>query len=299
MENNTAKHFALQLGSLISLYLSLSFLIVLLFGIINVLYPDAVEGYWGIESATNNIRLGIAIVLVFFPTYLVLTRLVNTERRHEVTSAYLVLTKWLIYLSLLVGGGVLLGDLVTVIMAFLDGELTQRFIFKATTVVVVVGVAFYYYLQDARGYWLKDEKTSIYFGVGSTIVVLISLIYGFMHIETPTIVREMKLDQTQLSDLQQIQNKIEEALLLSSSALPATLAEVYNGFPVPMAPEKRDAYTYEVTTKGFNLCATFSADSPESVEVMFKDPYMPTTPIKNANSWSYKEGRYCFERIVN
>lgn len=298
MENNTAKHFALQLGSLISLYLSLSFLIVLLFGIINVLFPDAIEGYWQIESATDNIRLGIAMVIVFFPTYVVLTRLVNNARRHEATSTYLVLTKWLIYLSLLIGGGVLLGDLVAVIMAFLDGELTQRFILKATTVLIVVGAAFYYYLQDARGVWLKNEKYSIYFGVVTTIVVLGSLIYGFGHIETPAAVREMRLDQTQLSDLQQIQYKIEGALVLSSSTVPASLEEAFAGFTIPEAPEEREPYTYEVTDRGFNLCATFFMNSPESVEVMFKDSYLPTAPILNANNWSYKAGRYCFERVV-
>ncbi|MEN9922388.1 MAG: hypothetical protein RL097_665, partial [Candidatus Parcubacteria bacterium] len=39
MENHTAKHFVLQLGSLASLYLSLSFLLVLLFGVINLIFP--------------------------------------------------------------------------------------------------------------------------------------------------------------------------------------------------------------------------------------------------------------------
>ncbi len=300
MENHTAKHFVLQLGSLISLYLSLSFLIVLLFGIINVLFPDATENYWAIESATSSIRLGIAMIVVFFPTYIVFTRLVNTARRHEGTSAYLVLTKWLIYLSLLVGGGVLLGDLVAVIMAFLDGELTQRFILKATSVLIIVGAAFFYYLQDARGVWLKEEKGSIYFGVGAAFVVLMSVVYGFMHIETPTTVREMKLDQTQLTDLQQIQYRVIESITfsISSSTIPSTLKEVYGDFLVPTAPEDRPAYNYEVTAEGFNLCATFSADSPDSVNLMFVDPYMETRAIKNGDNWSYKEGRYCFERVL-
>ena len=298
MENNTAKQFALQLGSLISLYLSVSFLVVLLFGVINVLLPDAAEGYWEIESATSSIRLGIAMVVVFFPTYLILTRFVNDARRNEAGSAYLGLTKWLIYLSLLVGGGVLLSDLVAVIMAFLDGELTQRFILKATIVLIVVGAAFFYYLQDARGVWLKEEKGSIYFGVGAAFVVLMSVVYGFMQIETPSAVRELKLDETQLSDLKQIQYKIEESLTLSSSSLPATLEKAYGEFPVPTAPEDRPAYSYEVTNNGFNLCATFSTNSPESVNLMFKDPYLPTTSIINASNWSYKKGRYCFERVL-
>jgi uncharacterized protein YacL len=157
MENTTPKHFVLQLGSLISLYISLGFLLGLLFGIINLKFPDATEGYWALESASSAVRLGIAMVIVFFPTYLILTRLVNKLRRQEKNGSYLNLTKWLVYLSLLVGGGVLLGDLVAVIMTFLEGEITQRFIFKALAVLVVVGLAFHYYILDARGFWLAQN----------------------------------------------------------------------------------------------------------------------------------------------
>ncbi len=296
MENHTAKHFVLQLGSLISLYLSLSFLIVLLFGIINVLFPDAAEGYWAIESATTNIRLGIAMVTVFFPTYLVLTRLVNTARRSEATSAYLILTKWLIYLSLLVGGGVLLGDLVAVIMAFLDGELTQRFILKAVTVLVIVGAAFYYYLQDARGYWLKEEKKSIYFGAGAALIALVSVIYGFTHIETPAAVREMKLDEKQITDLQDIQSRILNYYDLNA-ALPATLADLPETTPLPEAPEDRDAYTYSLTSKGFELCATFSY--PTTGDQYTYPSYVDEKAlIKNTEDWRHTDGEFCFERVV-
>ncbi len=302
MENNTAKHFVLQSGSLITLYLSVSLLLVLLFNIINLVYPDATEYYYAIESSSQSVRLGIAMLIVFFPTYILLTRKVNVFRRAETDHAYLGLTKWLMYLSLLVGGGVLLGDLVAIILAFLNGELTTRFILKAVVLLVVVGAAFYYYLQDARGYWLTRESASKLFGMGISVVVLASLVTGFFYTETPSQVREMRLDETQIYDLQQIQYKIQENLQfsISSTSLPDTLEEAYGEFPVPQAPEDREAYTYEVTAEGFNLCATFSRDSAESAdEFMYKPVYDPSMPIKNGENWSYKQGRYCFERIVN
>ncbi len=186
MENHTARHFVLQLGSLASLYLSLSFLLVLIFGVINLAFPDATNGYWEIESAHQGVRIGFAMVIVFFPTYLILTRTVNKLRRTETSGAYLSLTKWLVYLSLLVGGGVLLGDLVTVIMTFLEGEITQRFILKAAAVFVVIGAAFHYYILDARGFWLKNEAKSVQFAYGAIAVVIASLAYGFTSIEAPT-----------------------------------------------------------------------------------------------------------------
>src|SRR3989338_2309301 len=299
MENNTAKHFVLQLGSIISLYLSAAFLITLLFSVINLNFPDTLESYWEIESSSSSVRLSIAMLLVFFPTYLVLTRRVNMLRRQETNSTYLGLTKWLMYLSLLVGGGIILGDLVAIILAFLEGELTMRFILKALVLLLVVGSAFYYYLQDARGYWLSKEKESKYFGAAMAIVVLASIVAGFFYIETPAAVREMRLDETQINDLRNIQWQIEEALRISSSTVPASLEAVYNDFPIPEAPEDRPAYTYEVTEQGFNLCATFSRDSSETTdEFMYKPTYDSNQLIKNAENWMYKEGRYCFERVV-
>jgi len=297
MENNTAKHFVLQLGSIITLYLSVSFLLVLLFSIINLSIPDATEGYRALESSSSSVRLGIAMLVVFFPTYLILTRRVNVMRRNEKEGAYLGITKWLMYLSLLVGGGVILGDLVAIILAFLNGELTMRFILKALVLLVVVGTAFFYYLQDARGFWLTRESASKLFGAGVAVLVLASLVTGFFYTETPSQVREMKLDETQIQDLQQIQWRIDEALRMSSTT-PTTLEDVYGQFPIPAAPEDREAYSYEVTDKGFILCATFSRDSMQGDEFMYRPMYEPGMLIKNADNWQYKKGRYCFERVV-
>jgi hypothetical protein len=299
MENNTAKHFVLQLGSLITLYLSISFLVVLLFSIINIIYPDVTEYYYQTESASYSIRLGIAMLLVFFPAYLYLTRKVNIARRAEEKSEYLGLTKWLMYLSLLVGGGVLLGDFVAIILGFLNGELTTRFILKAIVLMVVVGIAFYYYFNDARGYWLKRERESIYFAFGMTTIVAASIIAGFIYTDSPREVREMRLDTTQVDELRQIQWKIEGSLNVSSTTLPSTLGELYKDETVPSAPEGREDYSYEITDDGFKLCATFSRNSYDFDRGMEYKPYQdPTSPIVNSENWTYKEGRYCFERVV-
>lgn len=297
MENNTAKHFVLQLGSVITLYLTISFLIVLLFSIINLVIPDAIEGYWQIESNSSSVRLGIAMLIVFFPTYLILTRQINVIRRREDNSTYLGLTKWLMYLSLLVGGGVILGDLVAVILAFLEGELTTRFILKAAVLLLVVGGAFYYYLQDVRGYWLSREQASKSYAFVMTIVVLASVITGFFYSETPSQIREMRLDEEQVGSLREIQWKIQEHLAINgTSSLPTTLDEIYTDFPVPAAPEDREPYTYERTNSGFKLCATFFADA--KIDPNMTGYQDPANPIKNAENWNYKQGRYCFDRII-
>jgi hypothetical protein len=283
---------------LIALYLSASFLLTLVFGLINISYPSPTDSYWEIESATESIRIGIAMLIVFFPTYLVLTRLMNRFRRVEAGALYQNITKWLIYLSLLIGGLVLLGTLVTTIYTFLNGDLTTRFLLKAAAVLGVVGMAFHYYVLDARGYWVKDESKSIMYGIGASLVVFLAIAYGITNIETPTVVREMKLDETQVNDLRNIQWQLEGFMNMSSSTLPESLDSLYaeTGGVLPEAPEGREAYSYEVTDRGFKLCATFSRDS---IPNEFTDTYVdPMAKIKNPENWNYKEGRHCFERVV-
>ncbi len=291
MENNTAKHFVLQLGSLGSLYLTLAFLLVLLFGLINIIIPDAADNSWDIEGAQSMVRIGIAMVIVFFPTYLILTRSVNKLRRKETNGKYLSLTKWLIYLSLLVGGLVLLIDLVTVIMTFLEGEISERFVLKALAMLVVIGFAFFYYIKDAKGYWLKNEKQSVLFGAVTSAIVVAAVIAGGFNIDAPTEVREQKIDTLVVGDLQDMQWRIED-YYRQNDALPTDLDELYGDFDIPEAPEDRDEYVFTVTGENtYELCGEFHEDSRDSDF---------TRPVFEKNyNWSYKAGNWCFEREID
>lgn len=295
---NTAKNFALQLGSLVALYVSIGSLLALLFAIITISYPDSSEQYYVAENASSQIRFSIATLIVFFPTYLVLTRLVNKIRRTE-HGTYLTLTKWLIYLSLLVGGAVLLGDFVAVINTFLNGELTTRFFLKVLSILVVVGSAFSYYLLDARGYWQKNEKQSIQYGAVAAIIVVAILVLGFFNTETPTEVREKRADEKQLSDLGDMQWRIEEYYRINE-VLPGTLEQVYAGLSIPTAPEGRANYEYRVNIGGkFELCAEFKTESTNTEYLSIARPIMEPGVIKNPNNWDHPAGKHCFERVVS
>ncbi len=293
MDNSNAKHFALQLGSLISLYVSIGALIQLLFGIITVQFPDELNGYWEISSASGSMRLAIALLVVFFPTYLALTRVINVARRAG--AIYLPITKWLIYLSLVIGGAVLLGDFVSVIYNFLNGELTIRFLLKALTVLVVVGSAFTYYVYDARGYWQTNETKSKQYAFGGIILVLVSIVFGYMNIENPAEVRERAADMRQISDLSMIQSSVLNSYVIAN-ALPTSLDEL----PLtPTAPEGRSEYTYElVTPTSFKLCAEFEyASTPE--EYPHNTYYDRGMMLKNPDDWTHEAGEWCFTRVVS
>ncbi len=296
MEQNNAKHFALQLGALITLFVSVGSLISLLFGVITLTFPDPANGSWEGTGAIDAIRWGMALLVVFFPAYVALTRMVNTGRRSSGVP-YLGVTKWLIYLALVIGGMTLLGDFVAVIYNFLNGELTTRFLLKALTMLVVVGLPFAYYLYDTRGYWLTHEARSKQYGMLVGIVILVSVVIGYTFIETPSEVRAMRLDEEQITDLSTIQSFVENVYSVSNT-LPESLDELSTRMTVPEAPEGRPAYTYTKTGDlTFELCATFEKPSRPSD---FATPAWPSeVGIKNPYDWNHKEGKTCFPRVMN
>ncbi len=290
MNKNTPKHFVIQFGAIIALYASVTALIMLLYAIINLQFPDASYNYEG-ESARSTIRGAMAILIVFFPTYLVLTRFSNQNRRLESNGEYLGITRWLVYFTLLIAVGVMLADLVTLINYFLNGEITTRFLYKVFALLFVVGGVFHYYFLDVRGYFMNRIDSSMYFAFGAIALVVASLGYGYQYIETPSEVREARLDQVQVGDLQSMQSYIENYYLMNQT-LPDTLEIAYGELPIPVAPESRNAYTYTVAgPQAYQLCATFAAPSSNLGESY------AIAPEKNYD-WTHQAGLWCFKRTV-
>lgn len=298
MNTHTAKHFVLQLGSLITLYLSLAFFLVLSFGLINLLFPDGLENLWQIESAASSIRFGFAMVIVFLPTYLTLTHYVNKQRRVSDNQDYAGLTKFLIYLSLLVAGLVLLGNLVAVIVWFLEGELTSRFLLKSLIVLVTIGGAVFYYIKDVQGYWLANEKQSLAYAATATVLILSVLVVAVIHIPNPTTVREMKADSEMVSALQNIMWQVQD-YHNENGKLPTTIDDTYGEFDrLPNTVDLAD-YTYSVESETeYQLCTTFNHDSNE-----LDNQYRSLSQAEDAaywknNTWDFRAGAWCFEREV-
>lgn len=292
-----AKSFIMQLASLVTLFVSLPAAVTLIFGIINLQFPDAADMYGEVASAQDTIRYSIAVLAIFFPAYLVLTRLVNKARRGE-GELYHKLTKWVIYIALLVGGVVMLTDLAVVVYTFLGGEMTTRFILKALALLVVIGAAFYYYALDAKDHWQKRERLSISIGGGAFLVVLVLIGIGIAKIDTPAKARAINLDKQQITDLEEIQWRVE-AYYQQNQSFPANFETLYTDFPAPTAPEEREAYSYRVTgAKSYELCATFAEATPEEERNQPKT-YSPGEEAYYQNqNWEHLAGRKCFERTI-
>lgn len=191
---------------------------------------------------------------------------------------------------------ILLGDFVSVVYNYLNGELTTRFLFKAFVLGLVLTCALYYYLKDAQGYWTLHERASKLYGVGVATLVVSALAFAFAYGDSPTKVREMRLDETQISNLSDMQWRIEDHYNVKNE-LPKTVEEIYKqtGISKPEAPKGREGYVYEIVDEDtYKLCATFAHPSLPS-EFMQPAYSGLTNPYSN---WDHGEGKTCFERTV-
>ena len=136
----TAKDFFLHLGAIAGLYATAIALVNLLFTVIDNAYPAVIEyNYY----SSSSISLPVATLIIIFPIFILLSRLVYKTYELEPDKKQLGIRRWLTYITLFVAGIILASDLVTVLYKFLDGQdLTTAFIFKALVVFVLTGAIF-------------------------------------------------------------------------------------------------------------------------------------------------------------
>ncbi|MCI0619789.1 DUF5671 domain-containing protein [Candidatus Wolfebacteria bacterium] len=294
----TPKDFFLYLGMVVTLYVSAVSLITLWFEYINRLLPSVVDTY--VDPYSGAIRWSMAMLIIIFPLFIVLTRMVNQSVRREPAKKELWIRRWLIYLTLFIAGATVAVDLVALVNTFLGGEITGRFAAKVFVVFVVALSVFGYYLLSIRGYWDTREATSKLFGWVVGVVALGSIIGGFFIIGSPATQRALRLDQERVYNLQNIQWQIVD-YWQSKETLPAELAlleDSIRGFRVPADPETGGPYRYAVTGMySFELCATFvraSAETPKGVP--------STLPYRDGGldeNWEHDAGETCFTRTID
>lgn len=100
--------------------------------------------------SSSRIRWSMAVLIVTLPTYLSLAVRERSKLTADPALYRSAIRKWLTYITLLISASVLLGDLIAVIYAFLNGDFTLQFFLKAAAVAVIAGGIFAFYLRDIR-----------------------------------------------------------------------------------------------------------------------------------------------------
>jgi hypothetical protein len=294
----SAGDFLLNIGAIIFLYTIVSCLLNLIFTVIEKAYPKIVSGYDYYSGYSPSISWPVSMLIVLFPVFIVVMCFLEKSYHKDPEKRDLAVHKWLTYITLATGGVVLMGDLITVLYYFIDGqELTAGFLAKVFSVLVITSVVFLYYLADARN-TLTPSKKKLWLGV-STIVVVGSVVWGFSVLGSPRTQQLFKYDQQKVSDLQNINSQVAN-FYSSNGLLPKTVEETYNGnYYVPkIDPQSQKPYQYQkMTDITYQLCAEFNKASNDKMSPasLYVDLYYGGT----STSWTHPAGHYCFTETIN
>jgi hypothetical protein len=296
-QKTSAKDFFLNLGAIVALYTTVVALLNLLFTVINAAFPQITQYYY---ASSSSISFSTATLIIFFPIYILLSWLLEKSYDAEPEKKHLGVRRWLTYITLFVAGLTLAGDLVTVLYYFLDGqELTTGFLLKVLSVLVVAGLVFLYYISDVRKNLTTHEKRS--WVVLSLLIILASIIWGFIVLGSPWTQQQIKYDQQKVSDLQNM-NYLVQDFYQTQGSLPNSISDLgcvqsSNNPGTCMDKQTNKPYEYVLigqSAKAYQLCATFNKDSQTTGVGMNPNYYYG--PI-NA-SWDHPAGHYCFSETI-
>ncbi len=283
-----------HLLTFVALYTTFISLCILFFNYINILFPDAAtQTYPGDTTGMlSSIRWSIAAVIVAFPLFLWISRILVKEMQKHAEKAVSGVRRWLTYLTLFVTAAALMGDVITLVFYLLNGELSVRFVLKVLVVLILAGMTFAYYFLALRTDPKLAKAMNLHksFGIGSIVIVLIAIIWGFILTGSPMTQRERQFDDRRVEDLRAIKSEIfnfvYEGKPVSAALvkpLPKTLEDVaasaiYQKLNL-QDPENSSPYVYTVIDRThYELCATFTYARSQTYDIF----------------WNHEAGNHCF-----
>ncbi|GGE58876.1 DUF5671 domain-containing protein [Actibacterium pelagium] len=132
----------------VSLAVTAVHLVILGFELADNWIPDPAHTYGYYSRST--VRWSISALIVFFPMFLWLNNLIGKAVKKDEGKRRSGVRKWITYLTLFCATLTLLSDLIVVIHAYLNGDLTARFFVKSTIVAVVAGLIFLYFRGEMK-----------------------------------------------------------------------------------------------------------------------------------------------------
>jgi Domain of unknown function (DUF5671) len=320
----------LYLGIGISLVVSITNLLQVIFAAIDRKFFDILSSQNYIDMTYSDVRFAIASLIIMFPIYVWLSWYVAKDIEKFFYKQDLTVRKALIYCTLFVTVLSLIGTLVSVVYTYLGGELSLRFGLKATSVFGIAAATFGYYVYSLKRDYAKKSFVPAVVTLLVTVVVLASVVWSISIIGTPQEMRAKKIDSAKLSDLSSIQQEIFNRFQVTDK-LPLTLSELNNafqGYSVPKDPVTMEGYEYKVVSQPtfrmnydtkkkemvteavFEMCATFNTVRLESGmiappikggTVMADSMYSVANYYYDGDQspyWNHQAETTCFKRVI-
>lgn len=276
---------------------------MLLMQYISMLLPDPLNYY--LSGILSSIFWSTSILAIAFPAYILTSWLMERDFANEPAKRHLNVRKWLVYLTLFIAAVTILGDLITLLFNFLNGELTMAFFLKIVIVLAVAGAVFGYYFWDLKAHDKKSAAKRTQIAWIASAVVLISIVLGFVIAGTPGTQRARRFDDQRISDLQMIQGQVLD-YWTRKAELPSNAAQLENpisGFSFPRDPDTNMPYEYRKTSDlSFELCANFQLDATQQSSPL-QPPYakypVPAGGFREPETWMHGAGLACFTRTID
>ena len=139
----------------VTLFISAWNLGALLFGLIDLAFPDPTGMARG--GVLDGIRWSVSQLVVAFPVFVYVARVIERAVRENPSSRASRIRRQLTYLTLFIASCALVGGVTALVYNFLGGDLTARFVLKVLAVAAIAGSAFTYYLRDLRAAEAEPE----------------------------------------------------------------------------------------------------------------------------------------------
>ena len=292
-----AREAFLYLISFIALYVSASSFGYLVFGLIDHTFPDALD--YRDRFPSGGEATSIASVIVAFPLYLFLMKRLSTGVAGDPDKRLSLVRRWLTYLTLVIGAGIILADVIALLANLLTGDPTLRFFLKGGVIFLITTWIFGFYMwdmkrtetsvADANSNAKSARKAPLGAVVVAVVIVVAVLGYSMFLLGTPEGQRNVRLDRERVSNLTNIAGNVNIYWTINET-LPGSVDDMSgSGFSIRSVndPESNDRYEYNALGNAdYELCAVFSTDTDKSGEAdrAFSD-----------TAWDHGIGRTCFQ----
>ena len=242
-------------------------------------YPDY-------RSLSYEISIGLACLIVTFPLYLFVMRVIVSGTRRSPEKRDSPVRKWLTYLMLFIAASCIIGDLITVLTYYLRGEVTGRFLADATVVLAISGGVFWYYLgflREARKETPTEGNRDFAAAVVASLAILAIVVLGFYKTRSPMTQRLLHADRKRASMINQLASEIHKQVTDGKLPLPSSLTDVQKQEYVDPATGQALEYSATSPTR-YSICATFVLPAEDEVQQKLRFAF-----------WAHPAGRKCFD----
>lgn len=255
----------------------------LAFSLIDWRIPDPLFNGYAQAYERASMASSLAALLVAFPLFLLISRSVTKEAQQQPERLESPIRKWLTYMALVVAAGIFMGDLITAVSYLLRGELTTRFLFKFSIVLLLSAGVFFHYIGGLR----KTEalpatrRWDHWMAAASAVAVTVLVVFGFFQLGRPSVQREIRADKQRVTQIYQTSTEISTYWTQHGGQLPQDIQQLQSDSVKALSVEGNFQYLAEKGSS-YQLCARFAQPSDQ----------LKNTP--DSARWAHAAGRHCF-----